>query len=1022
MKKILLSLFTILMVAVAATSCLSDDLGGKPNPPATEGGFMLDLKVENSSLTRNTTVAPAEGESDINSLHLLFFEADGNQSFLWHHDASPTSGTLDIASKIKIEFELGSPLNHTTPYKILIVANIDGYVADKDVWLATFAAMNYNEARRETLNIPDNNDLEIKQDNLLMSAEVDRNPSGADVQATLRRAFTRFDVDLHDTKHTLTSVEVWNVARTTGIWDSEYNDNSQFTSKFAAGNVIDGKAVKGSLYAFENRASTSEQNDKSTTCLIIGINNGTKTSYYRVNIVSSAIGQQNLKRNYVFNVGIIRVLAEGADTPEAAYNSSNEPSLDYTINNWSPDGGGLVLIDDRDNLLVIPTSSINFSAAGGEIEYHIFTHSADPLNPLALGVSDMSRPEGFEIILSGNILRVKVAPSIESKRGFIELAFGPDLRGRIDINQTGDNDAYLELSVGTNGIPAFPSTIYEWNGNVTVSSSGAWTASLYGADFKFIRNIANSDRTATGYDGGTFSVATATVNSTPAPRFGFVIVTLNTHPDMNRVIVLRQAGTAGVKLTPYPADGILWFATNGAAEITNANTINVDAGGEEWTAQLSGSHADKYELVEDYDNNTITITALRNTTLGIYDNTFVRVSLSEMNNVGTSFEVRTRAQVLTLNPTNVPNVSFTGGTTQAITVTSSEPWTASSETPGVVITPSSGNNGGTFTVTVPQLPMNMSATGRDITVTVIIPDTEVSRRLTITQNRRPANPISIIGGVNTLDAFHGNASAANRATSQQLISEMQSGSNFGSSVNSTVFSGARNFTPAINLNPGSANIYMANNAGTGGAGYNAARATTVRNWLTAPGAGQNRVLIVTNQTATGGLNAILGGTNGWGYTGAQGGAANGSTQQHRVDQSIVDGARPAWQKPLLDYLFRTGPFMPAGVTDISGQVALLPNNATGGTLTNYPSTFIPIIMHPNGNGRVVMGIDPVRRIVYYGNGIFGTGVASGNTQNWASTNPNSAANLAFLRNLAAWMIEAAQHGQEFTVQFIQNHP
>jgi hypothetical protein len=1012
MKKILLSLFTILTAAVVGTSCVSDDIV-KPTPPVTEGGFMLDLKVENGSLTRNTTVVAEPGEADINSLYLLFFEAGGNQNFIGQHNASPTNGNpLDITSKIKVEFEVGSPLNHTTPYKILIVANIHAYVTDKDTWLASFEGMSYNEARQTTLNIhPSGGDgvTEIKQNNLLMTAAVDKDPSGTDVQATLVRTFTRLDVDLHDTKHhTLTSVSVWNVARVTGVWSSEYNSYSQHTQKFANAVVINGEQVKGSLYAFENRVAKSEQDDASTTCLIIGIDNGAGTTYYRINIVSDAIGQQHLKRNFVFNVGIRRVLAEGAPTPEAAYKSTGSPALDYTINNWDPDGGGLVMTDPWGNVLAIPTNNINFGAAGGEAEYQIFTYSADPL--MALGLSGMNLPDGITAVLSGNLLRVKALPSGESKTGYVDLVFGPELKGRININQIGDSDAYLELSVGTNGIPRFIASASEWSGNVIVSSSGAWTASLYSPEFKFIRHIAGpgavADNSASGYDGDTFSVATATNNAAPNPRFGFVIVTLNSNPDLNRVLVLNQAGTAGVTLTPEHRQ--VWFAANGTPEGANQNIFRVNTGGEDWSVQLSGNNADKFEVIEDKDLNTIEIRALQNTE-AVELQASVRVYLSEMNIVATTVELRQRAQVLLIEPATVPNISFSGGTTPAITVTSSQPWEVEiggGNPFGASTNVSGGSNGDSFTVTVPALPHNV-ADGRTITVRVFIPGTNVQRTMTVTQNPRRARDIRIVTGVNAVNAFSSSASTANQRRSARLRTEIISPANFGRNVStSTVFSGDRTIVTPITVNPAAqqADIYLANSAGTGTSGYNAARAAEVRNWLTARA---DRVLIATNQAANGGFANLMGGT--WGYVGAQGGAANGANSVHRVRPEIVNGTVT---HPVLDYLFRTGPFMPAGVTDISDLVALMPDNATGGTLTSWPSTFVPIIMHPGNNGRVVMGIDPVRRIVYYGNGIFGSGDGS-NTANW-----NTPANVAFVRNLAAWMIEVTQYGEEFTIQFI----
>jgi hypothetical protein len=442
------------------------------------------------------------------------------------------------------------------------------------------------------------------------------------------------------------------------------------------------------------------------------------------------------------------------------------------------------------------------------------------------------------------------------------------------------------------------------------------------------------------------------------------------------------------------------------------NIFGVHTDGEDWTAQLFGPNADSFEVIEDQDNNTIEIRAVQNKEA--FDmQASVRISLSEMPTIGTTVELRQRAQVLILNPVNVPNISFSGGTTQAITVTSTQPWEVEiggGNPAGAATSVSGGNTGNPFTVTVPGLPQNV-VDGRTMTVIVRIPGTNVQRTLTITQNPRRARDIRIVTGVSARNAFSPNASAANQRRSARLRAEMVSDANFGRNLTtSRVFSGTRTIVApfAVNPNTQNADIYLANSAGTGTAGYNAARATVVRQWLEAA---PNRVLIATNQASNGGFANVMGP---YGFTGAQSsGDINGRNAMHLVRPEIVNRTI---QHPLLDYLFRTGPFMPAGVTDISGQVALMPDSGTGGgTLTNWPATFIPIILHPGGNGRVVMGIDPVRRIVYYGTGIFGSGDGS-NTQNW--TGVNSAANLAFVRNLAAWMIEVTQHGEEFTIQFI----
>ena len=63
------------------------------------------------------------------------------------------------------------------------------------------------------------------------------------------------------------------------------------------------------------------------------------------------------------------------------------------------------------------------------------------------------------------------------------------------------------------------------------------------------------------------------------------------------------------------------------------------------------------------------------------------------------------------------------------------------------------------------------------------------------------------------------------------------------------------------------------------------------------------------------------------------------------------------------------------------------------------------------NSRVVMGIDPVQRIVFLGEPeIFGRG-------NRTNTDWGNAANVQFVRNVAAWIVNVTQRGEEFVGQF-----
>jgi hypothetical protein len=318
-----------------------------------------------------------------------------------------------------------------------------------------------------------------------------------------------------------------------------------------------------------------------------------------------------------------------------------------------------------------------------------------------------------------------------------------------------------------------------------------------------------------------------------------------------------------------------------------------------------------------------------------------------------------------------------------------------------------GNSGDRFIVSFPQLPLDNAERFASVRVRVYIPGTSLSREIEVTQTAVRMRPINIVSADNgRLGSFSPSASAANQNASRRLRNELinaTGNNNFGLPP-ATVFSGQINNMPGANFSTTGADIFVYNGR------LNQTQANAVVAWLRAS---QDRVLVVmgaptvaTDRDARRRLFTALGG----GYTHANGGPATDATIR------TIRAGTNAGTHPLANYLFRTGPFTD-GTTDISSQINLR-TNVRGSHLSRWPGTFIPLIMRGNTGdaaSECVVGIDPTNRVIFIGGGYFG-GLATGTTGfNTSWQNP---ANIQFVRNIAAWMVEVTQQGEEFTNSFI----
>jgi hypothetical protein len=814
----------------------------------------------------------------------------------------------------------------------------------------------------------------------------------------------------------LRSVSVWNVPKTTALWNSDYNDYRSHTEKFSDSDYDFEDATttlhKGILYSFENSVTGSYTNDNFTTCLIVGIeaegSNG-RVTYYRLNVHES--GAQLLKRNYVYQITITRVLGLGANTEHDAYTGANT-LLDVNVRNWQDGGQGGVMFDGED-ILAIGANRIDFTGNGGEESVTIFTFSPDPGKTLQVTGNDL--PAGIRIVsLANNTLTVEADPTNVARGGFIELTFGT-MRGTVQVAQSDRQNLYLDLSVGITEIPPFDKgSATEMDGNVKVTSSGPWTAELHNGKFEFSSHPPYFSRPGvlqiTGINGDTFTLATLDALVQPESHFAFVIVSLDADPDINRVLVLQQEGTAYIELIDR-SDANLVFTPNGQPTPENALTPGVHKvyinGSTDWKFSISGQASSLFEVVDDEVKNDVNGDYILIRAKGVnplaFDGEAVITAYLEIDpSVRVTINLLQQAHRISFAPVTVPNVAVAGGTTQPITVTSTADFTVtiamqagSYPVAATLSDPPATQSGQGFRVTFPMIPMGSFGVMPVAIVTATINGTNVSTSMSIQQGSRTPRNIRIVNAAATWYSLGPAGTAANRNFSARLAAELASNANFGPvSPPATVFSGAREFVAAVNLNPAApaanADVFNFNDLAT-----SAAVGTTIRNWLRQS---EYRVLIMSGRTLWLGMNNL-----GMGYTARVGGNNGNHVIAPAVRPGNGPGINPSSSR-LAAYLFRDGPF--TNGTDISDRVSLRPNDATGIVLSGFPSSYINIIPHPTTPNWSVFGIDPVNRVIFMGNSLFGT------TSDWSNQ-----ANVQFVQNLAAWIIENTQYGKTFNDWF-----
>ncbi|MCD8194012.1 MAG: hypothetical protein LUD74_05605, partial [Tannerellaceae bacterium] len=526
-------------------SCQDD--AGRENR-ADKDHFKLSYTIpQATSVITRSDVALVNGEDQLNSFYILFFENDseGAGEFIAAIDVmEENQGTLSGSGILDIDLPKGSGLSVSAAYKMLVCANIETYIPAIQN-LAGLEAFCRNRSEKEVMQslrlqvtegIPGTHEEDyqpVAADNLPMSAAIVKQAGQQQVSVNLVRAVSRFDVINQASGYELKSVALWNATTSTLLWKQAgthfaVDRTSRYYSVTATGNRI-----TGGLYSFENFVELPEQGDTETTTLVIGMENQSTglTEYFRTNIYALSKSQK-LKRNNVYTSTIREVLGSGYFTEREAYESTEE-LLSSDINGWTTELGENVVYDD-DHILAMPTSVITLAMAGDTRTYNIFTDGEG-----TLGLDTEGIPSGVSVSLVGNHVKIDAPVSSAEWSGLLTFSLG-NLTLSMRVEQREYIKNYLSLNYDVAGLPAFGYEAGDVSDDIEVTSSGAWVAQIYGDNY-FSFSASDIRTTLEGGPGTNLNIYTSEENKTSVDRRGFVIFTLKEDPEITRVMVIEQA-------------------------------------------------------------------------------------------------------------------------------------------------------------------------------------------------------------------------------------------------------------------------------------------------------------------------------------------------------------------------------------------------------------------------------------------------------------------------------------------------
>lgn len=727
MNKIFLTI--IVFCELLLFSCEKESFNDPGHGKVKDGGFSLAYSIQGQSSETATRagIAPEDGEENVNDIVLLFFAktADGSGEFQDYIVIAPVEGEkLRMNDPIKISYQ-GKSLDASTSYNILAVANISGtnYIdGELEDWAASWSRDTEYQAKEKAIvyakGATNNDSNAIQSDAIIMSGSTSVCADQSSVNIVFTRDVARFDVTTNLTvkkNYDLVSVSIWNAYPKASLFNDGYLnygddewrikrfygvDNSDNTFEDEnSGETLLGDIV-GGLYAFINRVGGPQPNDTYTTCLIIGLHKRDEAdgqvTYYRVNMHPEGSGQ-SIKRNNVYKLTIRNVLGPGKGTEGEAY-SGVSSELEYTINYWDLDDNGLI-VQDQNSMMSLPVKTVRFGQEGGENEYHIYSFTTLTTKPVLTMTKQEYNVSGrINAHLEGNTLFVTADPmddGEEDRTGMITLRYA-GLTATLTVLQSASVDKYLTVTRPPEGIPVFPSLSGASSGNISVTASGPWTATIYLDGFSFLAS--NPSKTTLKQIEATdnkFKIWTSTPNTTDKARQGVLVVSLDDDPEhYSSAIVFSQKAPGGI--TTWPETG-LFFTGVGDPESTG-NVVNVfpsvfnDRGESanpryelyDWKFELldfttkTAYQGNRFQInpTKELETNNpvgmgvnkITVTTNGANNSSTPAKAILRISLVDHESKYSDIVLTQRALMLRLDPGIVPDIPVTGGETQLITV------------------------------------------------------------------------------------------------------------------------------------------------------------------------------------------------------------------------------------------------------------------------------------------------------------------------------------------------------------------
>lgn len=1071
MKKLLFTLPVLALLALA--SCMRDDFGAQCPPKGD--GFRLSLHVASpeSVVKTRTSIAPEEGEEVVNSLYLLFFDSSENGTGLFLNYYKAT-GPFAMNQDITVNFTDGGlgasgdqNLNNHTAYNIFLIANLENYLpenATAQSWLDAMIGLNEAQAMDKaelslagSTNDGDFQTRSIPSDHLPMSSSFSKAADQEKVSVELLRAVVRFDVyNRARDQWDLVSASVWNAYPETKAWTKSYNDFALprikrlfgVESEQGAGNGADGfpvySDIVGKLYSFENYVSTPDGRDRLTTCLIVGMakRNGDGThgtvTYHRANI-NPADASQYLKRNHVYKLTVNRVMGDGASDEESAYNQ-NANMIDYVINSWDLDDNGMVLVDET-NTLVVPVKSIRLSPDGDTREYSIFT-----LGPGTLSMNNSQLTNGLSANLVGNRLTIEatpMAPNENERRGTVVITFGR-LTGTIDIIQTKNETLFLELNRSNIvEFPAYGQGMMMLGNDIIVSASGSWTATLYNptitgvnCGFTFDQALcdpAKTELTSAEATDNIINLFTTGDNPANQSRRAFVIVSLDADPDINRSLVLAQRPATGIKLTPGDQTSVRFDALGAA---TTNTTFKVDPGLNElaatgskflpWAVEIVDDPAGMFELTDvncstdESENQTFTVSSKVPNRTGV--NITARVRIYLVNSPSSEIYLSIVQDKLEWSvPSSFAAISDDGGTTIDIAVTApagmtyevkiqslspatlTEHFAYLTESDDAGQTPYSAlaarDVSRTFKAGFPKLIYPNQGLQPQATIEVRLVEVNETKTFILRQSPITQNAVKIENVGDSWGRILNSSGSWSGDYNRYYPIYLGNAAYYGpAGVVKT--NGAVSAANSTGVNISAATRYVHYSRPTNNVNIN--RDNAMYSWIY----GNDGILVMfvdeDSRNATGSFTP----TYLPGKLGLVGTAHDPDAQRYRLN---VSGGK------IMDYLVKDGPWAP-GTSELDDwqttqyRTSGVTSGVTVASVNSSMPNAVPVLLDSNG-GTVLM-IDPERNVVYSGDSeLFDNYVGNSYDPIISSTQER------VLANLLAYVVNAAQYGDNFTDYF-----